>query len=249
MSALAEVGPHPAPVVNMLSGYDCAETVADDAQQQWAGSALGFDAYGATAGANSSLSYSQSGLYPSNTSEETTYTSAYIPQQILPHLQNIPEPSPHYAPYVEQDSADQTVAYSYGHGVQDHPAYATYDSTAAMYYPQQEWSTPSAHVPSLGARQAASSYWREAPYQLSDGANAGPVYDHVRPASEGDFQNPGFHSNHPSDDTHPSTPPSAQRFSSAALSTQAESMERGLRQLTLSGHDHRQCLRHTEMSA
>lgn len=232
----------------MSPEYSYTEAVADDAQQQWVGSALGFDAYGETGVMDPSSSPSHSLYRQSTTQEQAFYTPAYIPQQILPHLQNIPDPSFDYSPYTEQSPTHQPTPHTgYSHSVEDQPWHMAYESTMTTY-PQQAWNTPSAHATSFaGQPVAGSSQW--APFQWSDGLpNAGTLRGHVRPTFNTDFQHSIFHPTHPSDDMRPSAPPPAQRFSGAAHPTQGVSMQHSVRRLTPSGHDHRQCLRHVETS-
>ena len=250
MWALAEVGPHPAPVVNMSPGYNHGEPVSDDAQQQWTESALGLDAYGATAALGSSSSFFHSTSYPSTTQEQASYTSAYIPQQILPHLQNIPDPSPDHAPYAEQSPTQQSTPHSYSYGIEGQSGHMSYEGTTAPY-PQQAWNMPFLHALSVAEESivAGSSQWAPSQWSESDVApHAGTFHGHMRPASNANFQGTGFRSTHPSDNTYPPALPAAQRFSGAALSTQEGLMQHGVRPLTPSGHDHRQCPRHTKMS-
>lgn len=248
MSTLVAVGPYPAPVVNMPTRYNYTEPVTDDAQQ-WTESALGLDAYGATAaGMPSSSSASHLYGYPSTTQERTSYTPTDIPQQILPHLPNIPNSSPDYGPYAEQTPTHQTTPYSYGYGAEGQPEHMVYDGTTATY-PQQVWNMSSAHPPSFSRGQTVygSSQWAA---QWSDAPTAATYHNRVNPTFDTDYYQlqPSFNQSDPSANMHPSASaaPRAQRFSGAALQAYGGSRQ----QLTpsRSGHDHRQCLCHTEMS-
>lgn len=239
MSTLAAVGPYPAPVVNMPAGYNLTEPVADDAQQ-WP-DALGLDAYG-TSSSGASYSYN----YPSTT--QTSYTSTNITQQILPHLRNIPNTSPDFAPYAEQSPTHQSTPYSYSYGAEGQLEYTVYDGMMAAY-PQRVWGMSYPSSPSFygGQTVAGPSQW--APYQWSDDAPTAVTYHtQASPLFNTDYPHTSFHPSHPSASTHPSVVPTTQQFPGTAFPAHGGSMQHNVRQMTPSGHDHRQCLRHTEMA-